>query len=259
MSRKELKNKPLVEAIVEIRWLLPDQGIPGIAVDPYYRLLLGRFSERVEKDYPAHEALQTASIPDGMVPHVVQHRFRAAKDSWPLVQLGPGIMTVNDTAGYKWEGFQEKCEKALDQLFEAHPSSENFKIQDIVLRYIDAVAFNLDEENIFKFLREKMKIGLALPDNLFADTKISKNPSSFNWQASFSIKEPEGMITMRFANGVKDDQSSLIWETIVHSSGTQIPKLPDGFSRWLHSAHNVTDDWFFKLIEGELERGFSGE
>ncbi|MBP8986104.1 MAG: TIGR04255 family protein [Syntrophobacterales bacterium] len=74
---KELKNKPLVEAILEIRWKL--QGLPsGPQVDPHYKLLLGRLFDRMLKDYPEHEQLPTANVPDELVGHVVQHRFRVA-------------------------------------------------------------------------------------------------------------------------------------------------------------------------------------
>ena len=52
MPRQDLKNKPLVEAILELRWALSTTEIPGAAEDPNYRLLLGRFSERVQKEYP---------------------------------------------------------------------------------------------------------------------------------------------------------------------------------------------------------------
>ncbi|QSR84676.1 TIGR04255 family protein [Methylacidimicrobium sp. B4] len=85
MPRKELKNKPLVEVILELRWILPAAGMGG---DPDYHLLLGRFSERVESAYPFHEMLPTAQIPDAMAIQVVQHRFRTGKDRWPLVQMG---------------------------------------------------------------------------------------------------------------------------------------------------------------------------
>ena len=131
--------------------------------------------------------------------------------------------------------------------------------KDIYLRYIDAVEFDPQQEDIFSFLKENMKIQLALPENLFKDIQITKNPSSFNWQVSYSIREPEGMIIMRFTNGLKDERPSLIWETMVHSSEGQIPELPSSFLKWLTDAHRITDDWFFKLIEGKLERRFSGE
>jgi uncharacterized protein (TIGR04255 family) len=35
--------------------------------------------------------------------------------------------------------------------------------------------------------------------------------------------------------------------------------MPKGFANWIDAAHAITDDWFFKLIEGELERRFSGD
>ena len=68
MSRKDLKNKPLVEAILEIRWHLvqPPVTVQGPAqmmlpaADPHYRLLLGRLFDRLQKEYPVHEQLPTA-------------------------------------------------------------------------------------------------------------------------------------------------------------------------------------------------------
>jgi uncharacterized protein (TIGR04255 family) len=59
--------------------------------------------------------------------------------------------------------------------------------------------------------------------------------------------------------GQKDDQTAIIWDTSVQSAGDDVPPLPQGFSQWVDAAHTVTGDWFFKLIEGELERSFSGE
>lgn len=259
MPRKDLKNKPLVEAILEFRWVLSAQQGPGIQTDPHYRLLLGRFSERAQTDYPFHEPLPTSQIPDGMVAHIVQHRFRVSEGAWPLVQIGPGIITVNDTAGYTWTDFQKRCERAVSQLFDAHPARADFRVQDLTLRYIDAVAFDFNTESIFAFLQGKMKTTVALPDSLFNDTKVRQNPSAFNWQASFIHDDPGGIVTIRFATGQRENTPSLIWETLVQSTGEHLPTLPDQFAQWLDAAHDITDDWFFKLIEGELERRFSGD
>ena len=259
MPRKDLKNKPLVEAMLELRWVLPDQPRPGIQPAPHYRLLLGRFSERAERTYPVHEPLPTAEIPDGMVAHMVQHRFRVAENDWPLLQIGPGIMTVNDTAGYTWTGFQKRCEEAVSHLFGAHPARQDFRVQDLTLRYVDAVAFDFNAANIFDFLRDKMKTTLALPTSLFEDADIRPDPSVFNWEASFNHNDPGGTITLRFATGERDGAPSLIWQTLVKTAGDDLPGLPTGFPAWLKAAHEITDDWFFKLIEGELERTFSGD
>jgi uncharacterized protein (TIGR04255 family) len=261
MPRKDLKNKPLVEAILELKWVLPPApGLPaGFQGDPNYRLLLGRFSERVQSTHPFHEPLPTAQIPDGMVAQMVQHRFRTSENGWPLIQLGPGIMTVNETERYVWDDFLERCTKAVAILFEAYPAKEKFAVQDLTLRYIDAVDVDHKRDNVFKFLQEKMRTSISLPDQLFDGERVNKNPTVFNWQASFPQQDPGGHITLRFAIGQRNGKPALIWETLVQAARDHMPAIPAGFSDWLTKAHELTDDWFFKLIEGELERRFSGE
>jgi uncharacterized protein (TIGR04255 family) len=165
VPRKDLKNKPLVEAILEIKWrLVPAVKVSGPAqmavpaLDPHYRLLLGRLYDRFQKDYPVHEQLPTANLPDEMVGQVVQHRFRVAKDDWPLVQVGPGVFTVNDTRDYTWTDFQRRAREAVGRLYDAHPAVSELRIQSLVLRYIDAVEYNYDQEDAFAFLRDKLKV-----------------------------------------------------------------------------------------------------
>ena len=259
MPRKELKNKPLVEAILELKWALPPQATPGIEGDPHYRLLLGRFSERVEGDYPFHEPLPTAQIPDAMAAHMVQHRFRTSEGKWPLVQIGPGVMTVNETDGYTWDDFKNRCVRAVGNLFDAHPAKQKFAVQDLTLRYIDAVEVDFTQESVFKFLREKMKTEISLPAALFEGGRVNGSPTAFNWHASFPHDDPGGLVTLRFAVGQRSGKPALIWETLVQAARERIPAIPDGFPGWLTKAHGLTDDWFFKLIAGELERRFSGE
>lgn len=265
MSRQDLKNKPLVEAIVEIKWHLVQPTVVAgpaqvlmPASDPHYRLLLGRLFDRFQKEYPAHEQLPTATLPDDMVGQFVQHRFRAGKDDWPLVQVGPGIFTVNDTHRYTWTDFQRRANEAVKRLFDAHPSVSDLRIQSLVLRYIDAVEYNYQDENVFSFLQEKMRVGISLPDSLFQNTGVEHRPKSFAWQAHFKSSRPSGRVHVSFATGQKEDKPAILWETMVQSVGEDLPPMPDGFPAWFDAAHEITDDWFFKLIEGELQRRFDG-
>ncbi len=96
MAEEPLRNPPLVEALVEVRWELVEKA-PGVHFDPHYQFLLGTFRESLNEEYPFHEPLPTSALPDEITGGQVKHRFRAAKDAWPLVQIGPGIMTVNET------------------------------------------------------------------------------------------------------------------------------------------------------------------
>ncbi|MFQ6057112.1 MAG: TIGR04255 family protein, partial [Methanosarcinales archaeon] len=146
MGRKILKNKPLVEVIFELRWELHEPA-QGMKIDPHYKILIGRMYDRVKDEYPFHEQLPTATMPDEIAGYVVQHRFRKDKDKWPLIQIGPGIVTFNDTEGYIWEDFEKRVCYLLDTLFEAYPDAENnLKPNGLLLRYIDAVDFNYEKE-----------------------------------------------------------------------------------------------------------------
>lgn len=53
MLRKILKNKPLVEAIFELRWELKEQE-SRMKIDPHYKILVGRIYDKVSNEYPFH-------------------------------------------------------------------------------------------------------------------------------------------------------------------------------------------------------------
>lgn len=255
---RELQNKPLVEAILEVRWRLQGAS-PGPQTDPHYKLLLGRVFDRFTEDYPEHEQLSTANIPDDLVGHIIQHRFRVGANSWPLVQLGPGIFTVNSTDDYKWLDFRPRVLSAVKRLYDAHPKVSDFKVTSLVLRYIDAVNFDHTTNNAFDFLRDKLKLTISLPNVLFEKTGVEDKPNGFACHCSFKCQKPKGMVNIRFANGQKNNMPAIVWETIVESAGEDLPEIPSAFETWLDEAHEISGDWFFKMIEGELKRRFSGE
>jgi len=256
MSRKILKNKPLVEVIFEIRWDLQEPA-PGMKIDPHYKILIGRLYDRLKDEYPFHEQLPTATIPDEIAGYVVQHRFRKNKDMWPLIQVGPGIITLNDTEGYVWEDFEKRIRHMLDVLFEAYPdSNNNLRVNWLLLRYIDAVDFDYNKGNIFYFLKKNLKINITIYEKLFEETGVSSLPLGFDLKFSFAATKPKGAVHLRFIRGKRKNVDALIWETHVQSVGDDVPKNKDQISAWVVDAHTLTDDWFFKMIEGELLRRF---
>lgn len=258
MPSKILKKKPLVEAILEVKWALTSPA-PGVQIDPHYKILLGRLYDKVFGDYPEHEQLPTATIPDEIVGHMVQHRFRHGPNDWPLLQVGPGILALNDTHKYIWSDFRSRSTIAIGKLFDAHPKPSDLKIESLLLRYIDAVEFDYSAQDIFEFLKDKMKVGITLPDSLFRNQGIRQNPAIFSLHSSFICQNPKGLVTVRFASGQKEARPALLWETLVESKSDSVPTMPEGFGGWIDAAHAITDDWFFKLIEGDLERSFADE
>ena len=252
--RKVLNNKPLIEVIFELRWELEEQS-HGTKIDPHYKILIGSIFDKIRDKYGVHELLPTASMPDEIAGYVIQHRFRSSPNGWPLIQIGPGIITLNDTTGYNWDDFEKRVDKMIKALFDAYPSSNNLKPNTLLLRYINAIDFDYGSENIFSFLKENMKIGMDIDSQLFEDNKVKNLPLDFDLRFSFSSLTPDGIFQLRFVRGKKTGTDALIWEIIVQSSGNIIPKNVDEIIVWIKGAHDLIYDWFFK-IKDELLRRF---
>ncbi len=255
---RNLKNKPLVEAILELQWQLTSVS-PGVENDPNYPIVLGRFSERVEKQYPFHEPLQLAGFPDELTGHRVQHRFRVGEDRWPLLQLGPGILTVNDTGGYEWKDFEHRCVEAIDRFLDAYPNGQAPQAQKLTLRYINAVPFNFRSADVLEYMGSHLKTTLRLQETFFEKLPIQPMPTSSRWNVSFPLKAPVGTVAMKLGTGFHREQPAVVWETLVISDATEAPNLGEGFETWIDQAHGVAETWFFELVEGELLRRFEGE
>jgi uncharacterized protein (TIGR04255 family) len=203
MSKEKLKNPPLVEAIFELRWEL--QPMPGtvtnskhtvrgdplaVMTDPHYKILIGKIYDKLAKEgYSYHEQLPTATIPDEMAAYVVQHRFRKGENGWPLIQIGPGIITLNNTEAYTWPDFEKKMAGMIKVLFETYPEP---KIKGVVLRYIDSIEFDHKKDAIFDFFKKYMRIGVELPSKMFESTSSDASPSNYNFIFSYPLKAPTG-------------------------------------------------------------------
>jgi uncharacterized protein (TIGR04255 family) len=263
MQSRNLSNKPLVEAILEMRWLLfpaAGQGVsenapPGLAVDPNYRLALGRFAASVEGDFPHHEQLLSASIPDEIASNMVQHRFRAGPDSWPLAQLGPGILTFNDTDGYDWPVFRDKAKSVVAALNRSYPSNGKPVFNRAALKYIDAVPFDYLKHSAFDFFG-KLKIRTGLTVDFLTPLGVEPSPGSMLWRASFRSKNPAAALSIQISTALKEKERSIVWETTISSADNEVPTTDHSFAAWLEAAHKTTSDVFLKMTEGELYNGF---
>jgi uncharacterized protein (TIGR04255 family) len=245
----------LVEAIVEIRWAPKPEG------DPSYPLLVGRLSEALREEYPAYEPAPHADLPATMAAqmYLVQHRLRARKEGWPLVQVGPNVFTINETEAYDWEGdFRGRVIDAVQAYYKARPEARDMRPQSILLRYIDAIEVEWTQESILEFMKKELKTGIELPPALFEGTGVDQLPAGLDFRVSFRTHSPRGMAHLRFASGQSHDKDALILETMVQSADEDVPELPGAFAGWLEEAHRIPSTWFERLTEGNLYRRFQG-
>jgi uncharacterized protein (TIGR04255 family) len=252
----DLLRKPLVEAVFELRWKLTGGPFPSAPlVDPNYKLLVGSLYEKVrEGGYPFHEQLPTATVPDEFVPYLIQHRFRRTEGGYPLVQVGPGIFAVNDTADYSWKTHLRNVLEAVGRLRETYAGE--LTPESFLLRYINAVPFDFSTGDVFEYLRESLKVSVAYPHQLFTEQPAEQRPNTVILETRHSLTKPTGEAALKFTAAEVSGTQHLAWETLVQSSGSDVPPL-DGLEPWLQQAHDVARAWFFTLIEGKLETEFN--
>jgi uncharacterized protein (TIGR04255 family) len=255
---EHLANKPLIEVIFEIRWQINQSS--QFPSEANTQLILGRLFDRLKLKYPNYEPLPFASVPEMMAEGLVKHRFRSEK-GWPLVQIGSGILTVNDTESYLWADFKPRVIDVINQLLDSIPNQEEFKTKNLMLKYVDAIDID-SEEDIYTFLQDKMQLNVSLNTELFEQTYIKKKPIQLDLTFSFECEKPKGSLNFRIFQGKKIDDSgkiisdALIWEITIQSKENNLLDIPAKLDQWLEEAHTVTHNWFFTLVHGELLRGF---
>ncbi len=257
----DLPRKPLIEAIFELRWAL-QQGPAGESHDPGFQILLGRFYDRVSPDFPELEDLPVSLVPEAMAPNVVRHRFRKAKGAWPLIQLGPGVLSVNDTEGYTWQSFRPMLVKAVQALFEAYPTRiAQLSLSQATLRYVNAVPLDSagGDTGLLPFLGNHLHTNISIDPSLFDNPQTAGTPAALQLRLNYPLERPHGVGAISFSTGMKENVPSVIWENLVVSKAGHLPATPEAFDAWFEDAHALTDRWFFALCRGGLLTSCGGD
>lgn len=245
--------KPLVEAIFELRWelLQPDPQKPPW-VDKNYKLAAGALFAKLQNDYPEHVQLPTSALPDEISAYVVQHQFKTEGVGWPLVQIGQGILTVNDIAGYAWKSFHPRVKNVIESLLEVYETMKgNLKVSTLALRYINAIDFDFENSNVLSYLRDKMGFVVELNPSVKAGF-YGDNPNAIDLSLQFQTAQPANSdVKMRFFRGQKKDGSSgLMWETAVHARPDVVQSNVADMTSWTEKAHTLTRLLFDALTAG---------
>jgi uncharacterized protein (TIGR04255 family) len=257
MSKPELPHKPLVEAIFEVKWDLakPTTGQIESKLISDYKLLPGRLYDLLKDKYTYHELVFPAELPSELMPYQPQHRFRSGENAWPLVQLGLGVLTVNDTEGYLWRPFKSYCDEALTALHTIQGESGRSSYNLLALRYIDAIRIESnDPQDPIAFCSQLLHLPIAIPQDLFLPG-ITETPNALKLQFSLPCTSPVGNASVALSTGRLKSDLAIILETLVKSEGDQTRSVDIG--GWLEQAHDVLSDWFVALTAGELHRRFS--
>jgi uncharacterized protein (TIGR04255 family) len=256
-----LAKKPLAEAIFELRWALRPGDFPGIQDDPGFRILVGRYYDKIRNDYGTTVDLPAARVPESMTPHAVRHQFRAGQNQWPLTQIGPGVVTFNETKAYTWEGFSTNVSKIVNALFTAYPTDivPLIPIQ-IMLRYVNTVLYNPLEADkpLLQFLGDNLHTSLVMEPLLFDEPDQANSPSNIMLTLSYKLDTIQGSGSLLFVNGEQEGKPAIVWEINIMTKEGNTPKIPEDINAWIVKAHAIAENWFFTLCRGDLLGRFEG-
>lgn len=256
-SQPILLHPPLVEAIFELRWELEGEPQSGRLKDPSYPMLYGRLYEQFKKEFPFTEDLPSVRAHPETAPYVPRHRFRKEKNGYPLVQMGPGILTVNEAVGYSWSGFKQtilRFVQAIQELYSHEVFPLNFIKSEI--RYVNALRFDPSRENPLAFLAEKLHTKVQLDPQVFEQNQIEDRPTGVSLNLAYTLQKPISHLTISTNLGQIDQQPAYILQTLIQSFGETVPADADTFSSWLQEGHDVAENCFRSLCKGALMETF---
>ncbi len=247
---KNLINKPLVEAVLGLKWTSTE------GAGNEYNFFVGKFYEKIKHNFPNHVGLPSSQIPSEQLPFVPQYQFNRDHHS-PIVQIGNGILTINELQSYTWNNhFEKYCNETIAN-FIASININNISIEEIKLSYINAIEVDFSKISPLDYLKEYFGFEISLPNILFEDGNISADPYNFHLNILLPVQNPKGALGYSFRRGRKDGKDALIWEILFISADKDVINISQNFNMWLHDAHEVIEKSFFGIIEKKLINQFN--
>lgn len=238
----KLAKAPLQEVIFEAFWELDVDEKSRSQFDTGFDLAQGIFFNFLSKDYPYYIKKTPPLIPLQLLNRTPVHQFWRAKDEWPVIQLGPGILAANVTEkNYVWEtGFQPVILHALDALLKSYKETPRF--EKLSLRYIDSVELEGEDQNNFlSFIEKNLQIKVMKQFDI---------PGSIKDQSISQVYklDDESQLQIIISNGTKKDKPAVVWQTIITKEKSF---SPDEIREWIVYAHTTISNLFRRMLKKE--------
>lgn len=243
---EKLPNAPLQEVVFELFWEL-ETDLNGMPVDNDYEYALGVFKSEISKDFK-HSVKLTPTLPKEInlqIFSMPRHQFWTAEKTWPVVQLGPGILVVNDIEkNYTWQSFRELILNSKTNLENSY--GKKLTYVGLRLKYIDA--FETGSTSVYEFMNQNFNIQLC---NNFG---ISDSPVSLNIAQRFNIAK--GCFVDYNINSALNASARqiILWQ----AAYTVESKLESGLiESWLDNAHDLLSRQFKEFVKPEFYARFT--
>ena len=241
----KLPKSPLKEVIFQLL-LEQDVDTNGRPTDEIFMLSQGVFAQSIKSDFPV-----TRSFPENnnikIFPRI-SYQFWKGDGIWPVIQIGPGMLSINDTDdNYVWVEFHGLIKKCIENLETS--LGKSLKINQVSLRYIDAI-----EMEDVSFEKKKEFINKNFKMTLNNDFQIPKgNSLGLNFTQTFNM-EDESVVSFVISNGkTNKNRPAIVWQNQITNNTF---KNKEDVLDWIQNGHQVLSDLFKNSINPEFYDSF---
>lgn len=244
----KLPNAPLLEVIFELSWVANNSK-----EQEKFQFLLGDMYTQLKDKYPLRLNLVNVpvagiEIPLDLLINKPVYRFRKDENSYPIYQLGPGLLSVNTINElYIWEDFEQEILDVFTKFKESYDfgSSSSF---NIALKFLDFYVFDFNN-NAYDFLKNNLHLQIT-----HSMQSEKHNPSFVNFATGHNI-EGIGQFNFSINRGVIQQrgegflvETNLVNNVMLDSTGN--------ISSWLKSAHEYLSAVFKDMTKGNMYNSF---
>ena len=243
------KQPPLVESIFELRWGETSPNNFYYDNDDKTPFLMKFGAVAATKGFKEIESINVEA-PE-QLPMLVKHRFWTEKEVWPCIQVGLGILTINQTSkGYVWQNFISAIENGLN-IFNDADDNRLTRIKDSgKLRLMYQDLFPLDKSrDVLKLLKDRLNIDLNIPAELLNNSNLGE-VDSLGLNFNITTKEPVGKMIINISSVMALPAGpSILVETVIESNLRDIASNSvEGIKIWAESAHNLQKHSYTHLM-----------
>lgn len=258
-----MPNAPLIEVIFEMKWGKTIQIGNEVQIEfsqEELGLMPGKFQVAAQ-DYGFSFCEVLNNQPP--LPHLVKYRFRKEPDSYPLYQLGNGILAINQTDidgnNYDWDIFREDIRRGL-LIFEKsslNPINE-LPLIDVQLRYRDILELK-EQKNTLETINNSLMVGkINLPTEIFNNPEISDGYPKVSLTFQIESIKPKGQIICQINEGKKKEDPVLVIDFTIISKFDSFSEISiENICSWCEDAKILHRKLFDAMFDERLRRTFS--
>lgn len=241
---KKLPNAPLQEVIFELRWNLKIMDNSQLEYDPLFERYYGIFDQSIRNKFQSREDLTQPDIPRTFLNYTPKYRYRKSEGKYPLIQIGQGILSVNDTEeNYEWEdNYLPLIRETLNNLCSSFNNELQFNFAS--LKYIDAIELKNTNSDYLHFLNHNLKYKVT------KDFELPGKLTNFNFIEKYTLEDGSKLgLTIATGLHTPSQQQRLVWQNAVTTSNCN---SKDDVINWLDNAHQISSNLFKSMVSNEL-------